>query len=329
MKRALVTGGAGFIGFHLANCLWELGYSVTILDDFSRGQKDDEILDFIIKGRVCCINADMTEKHFYNELADRYDEVYHLAAINGTKNFYNCPEKVLRVNILALMNMLEWVNKENCGKFLFTSSSEVYAGTIAEYGDHYDYIPTKETIPLAINDPFNPRFSYGGSKLIGELMTINFLNAKNIPFSIVRYHNIYGPRMGFDHVIPEFCRRVFDKTDPFVVFGGDETRAFCYVKDGVMATEAVMRTDKTNSQIIHIGNNAEEIKIADLASMLLNILNRNVKLDIQDAPKGSVKRRLPNTDKLKELTGFSARIALKDGLNITSKWYMNKFSVVK
>jgi nucleoside-diphosphate-sugar epimerase len=329
VKTALVTGGAGFIGFHLANYLWELGYSVTILDDFSRGQNDSEIADFTAKQRVHCISADMTEKYFYKELAGRYDEVYHLAAVNGTKNLYIFPEKVLRVNILALMSMLEWANKENCGKFLFTSSSEAYAGTIAEYGDRYDYIPTKETIPLAINDLFNPRFSYGGSKLIGELLTINFLNAKNVPFSIVRYHNIYGPRMGFDHVIPEFCRRVFDKADPFIVFGGDETRSFCYVKDGVMATKAVMGADKTNSRIIHIGNSAEEIRIIDLASMLLNILNHKVKLDIQAAPKGSVKRRLPDTDKLKELTGFSARIALKDGLKITSEWYMNNFSAAE
>jgi nucleoside-diphosphate-sugar epimerase len=325
MKTALVTGGAGFIGFHLANYLWDQGYEVTILDDFSRGQKDEDIASFIARDRVHCVSADMTEKHFFGLLRSRYDEVYHLAAVNGTKNFYEFPQKVLKVNILALMNMLEWANDKNCGKFLFTSSSEAYAGTIAEYGDRYDYIPTKETIPLAINDVFNPRFSYGGSKLIGELLTINYLNAKQVPFSIVRYHNIYGPRMGFDHVIPEFCRRVFDKTDPFSIYGGDETRAFCYVLDGVKASIAVMNSDKTNSQIVHIGNSAEEIKIVDLASMLLNILNFEAKLDVQKAPKGSVKRRLPCTDKLKELTGFVAQIPLKEGLKITAEWYMKKF----
>jgi nucleoside-diphosphate-sugar epimerase len=325
MKTALVTGGAGFIGFHLANYLWKLGYSVTILDDFSRGQKDEDIANFIAQDRVRCVSADMTEKRFYDDLADRYDEVYHLAAVNGTKNFYNCPDKVLKVNILALMNMLEWANGENCGKFLFTSSSEAYAGTIAEYGDRYDYIPTKETIPLTINDVFNPRFSYGGSKLIGELLTINFLNAKQVPFSIVRYHNIYGPRMGFDHVIPEFCKRVFDKANPFTVYGGEETRAFCYVLDGVMASVAVMISDKTNGQIVHIGNSSEEIKISDLASTLLKILGYEAELDIKEAPKGSVKRRLPNTDKLKLLTGFSAKIPLKEGLKLTGEWYMKKF----
>jgi nucleoside-diphosphate-sugar epimerase len=326
MKKALVTGGAGFIGFHLAKYLRQLNYHVTVIDDFSRGEKDIEIENFLAQENVKCISADMTEKSFFAELDNYYDEIYHLAAVNGTKNFYNYPERVLKVNILAIMNILEWVNSENCGKFLFTSSSEAYAGTITEYGDRYDYIPTKETIPLTINDVFNPRFSYGGSKLIGEILTINFLNAKKTPFSIVRYHNIYGARMGFDHVIPEFCKRIYDKIDPFTIYGGDETRAFCYVLDGAMASVAVMLGDETNSQIVHIGNSSEEIKIADMASLLLKIQKHNVKLDIKPAPIGSVKRRLPNTDKLKSLTGFSAKIPLEEGLRLTSKWYMDKYA---
>jgi nucleoside-diphosphate-sugar epimerase len=326
MKKVLITGGAGFIGFHLVKYLQKFDYKITVIDDLSRGEQDIEFEDILKKPNIKFISADMTKQDFFKDLDKYYDEIYHLAAVNGTKNFYNHPEKVLKVNILALMNILDWVNAENCGKFLFTSSSEAYAGTITKYGNMYpEYIPTKENIPLSIDDVFNPRFSYGGSKLIGEILTINFLNSKKVPYSIIRYHNIYGPRMGFDHVIPEFCKRIFDKIDPFPVFGGDETRAFCYILDGVQATVAVMESNKTNGEVVHVGNSKEEIKIADLASLLLKITNHNVKLDIKNAPGGSVKRRCPDTNKLLSLTGFMAKTNLEDGLKLTHDWYVEKF----
>lgn len=328
MRNALVTGGSGFIGFRLAKHLHSLGRNITIVDNFSRGAKDEEFDFFRRKNGIKIISADMRSTDFFASLDSCYDEIYHLAAVNGTKNFYEFPELVLEVNILALMNMLKWINKDNCGKFIFSSSSEAYAGTITEYGQYCDYIPTKEDIPLTVNDVFNPRFSYGGSKLIGELLTINFLNAKNVNYSIVRYHNIYGERMGFDHVIPEFCRRIYDKIDPFPIFGGEETRAFCYVLDAVKATAAVMESNNTVKQIIHIGNSGEEVQIKYLAELLLSIAHASPKIDIKGSPSGSVKRRCPDTGKLKTLTGFEAEINLEQGLRLSFDWYMHKFSAL-
>jgi nucleoside-diphosphate-sugar epimerase len=322
MKKTLVTGGAGFIGFQLAKYLQNLNYNITIIDDFSRGHRDNEFEDFIRKNNIKCINADMREKSFYKNLDAYYDQIYHLAAINGTKNFYEHPEKVLEVNILSLINILSWVDANNCGKFIFSSSSEAYAGTIIEYGNSYNYIPTDEKVPLTVNNVFNPRFSYGGSKLIGEILTVNLLNSKKVNYSIVRYHNIYGERMGFDHVIPEFCKRIYDKVNPFPIFGGDETRAFCHVMDGVKATVAVMETGKTNGHIVHIGNSIEEIKIRDMANILLQIAKYYPNIEVQEAPAGSVKRRCPNTEKLKTLTNFSPEVMLAEGLQKTYDWYI-------
>jgi nucleoside-diphosphate-sugar epimerase len=325
MKNVLVTGGAGFIGFHLVKYLYKLGYNVTIIDDFSRGRKDQEFEDFIKESKIKVINTDMRETHFFGELDAFYDEIYHLAAVNGTKNFYNAPERVLEVNILSLMNILRWLDNKKCGKFIFTSSSEAYAGTITEYGSLFNYVPTKEGIPLSINDVFNPRFSYGSSKLIGEILTINYLRTKQVKLSIVRYNNIYCERMGFDHVIPEFCKRVYDKMNPFPLFGGEDTRAFCYVLDGVKATVAVMETHKTDGEIIHIGNSSEEIKICEMAKMLLTIADYDVPLEIHEAPEGSVKRRCPDTGKLHQLTGFKPEYSLLEGLKLTYSWYMDKY----
>ncbi|MCL2156513.1 MAG: NAD-dependent epimerase/dehydratase family protein [Methanobrevibacter sp.] len=325
MKKALVTGGAGFIGFHLAKHLQEHDCEVTIIDDLSRGIADREFNSFLKKANVNFIKEDMTKKSFMSKLDDRYDEIYHLAALNGTKYFYTKPEKVLEVNILTLMNIIEWINNDNCGKFLFTSSSEAYSGTIAEFEGFKNYIPTNEDVPLTVNNVFNPRFSYGGSKLIGELLTINMLNSKEVDYTISRYHNIYGPRMGFEHVIPEFCERIYNKIDPFPIYGGYETRTFCYISDCVKATTLVMDSEKTNGEIVNIGADENELKIVDVAKALFNIANLDTELDIQEGLVGSVKRRCPNITKLKSLTNYKPDVSFEEGLACTYDWYMKAF----
>ena len=327
-KRIIITGGGGFLGFHLASVLQKEGHELTLIDNFSRQAMDDDMKTLVLHKNIKLISADLTEKSFINELTGFYDEVYHLAAINGTKYFYEKPYEVLRVNILALINILEWINETNTGKFLFASSSETYAGTINEFGSGYQLIPSKEEIPLCINDVFNERFSYGGSKITGELLTINYFKNVRVPYCIVRYHNIYGPRMGFEHVIPDFCKRIFMNEDPFMIFGSEETRAFCYVDDAVEETVIVMRSDATNSQILHLGNEEEEIRIYDLAKMMLELSGSHAGIKINPAPEGSVKRRCPDTSKLKKLTGFTPKVKLTDGLQWSISWYLRKFKAM-
>ena len=326
MKRILITGGAGFIGFHLAKHIAEnKSNKVTIIDNFTRNKKDKDFAELIIQDNVKFINTDMTSKEFYSLLEDYYDQIYHLAAINGTKYFYEKPYEVLRVNILSLMNLIEWIKPSNCGKFIFTSSSETYAGTINKFASFQEFVPTKEEIPLTVDDVFNARFSYGGSKITGELLVINYFRKNNVPFSIIRYHNIYGPRMGYEHVIPEFLIRTYKKENPFTIFGGEETRAFCYVSDAIKATEMVMKNDGCNGEILHVGNSNEEIKIIDLAKKFLEYSSLNFSIKIKPAPEGCVMRRCPNIEKLKKLTGYLPEISLDEGIELSDQWYKNNF----
>ena len=328
-KKILITGGAGFIGFHLARAIQKEGHHITILDNLSRNDSDPEFENLIDQENVHFFNVDLTQKLFYGHLSDYYDEIYHLAAINGTKYFYEKPYEVLRVNILSLLNMIEWVDSNNTGKFLFTSSSETYAGTINRFGSLVNYIPTNEDIPLCIDEVFNERFSYGGSKLAGELLTINYFKKLDVPFSIVRYHNIYGPRMGFEHVIPEFCKRIYTKADPFVVFGGEVTRAFCYIADAIKGTLLAMRNSNTDNQILHIGNSDEEVKIIDLAQLMLKLTDLNVSIKVNEAPIGSVQRRCPDVSKIKKITGYSCKVTLEEGLRKTLDWYLTQFEEIE
>lgn len=330
MRRIIVTGGSGFIGYHLAADLAkDVDNEVTIIDNHARGTSDEMFEELIARDNVIFLKEDLTEKNFYGKLSGRYDEIYHLAAINGTKNFYERSYEVLRVGILSLINLLEWCNAENCGAFLFSSSSEAYAGAVNNFlNERADFIPSAENIPLVIDDVMNPRWSYGGSKITGELLTINYCRTFKVPFKIVRYHNVYGVRMGYDHVLPEFFKRVYEKVNPFPIYGGEETRAFCAVEDAVTATEKVMRSENCNGEIVHIGNSSQEIKIIDLLKLVLDIANFHPQIEIKLAPAGCVMRRCPNTDKLFKLTGFKATVTLEKALPKMFNWYEKKFGEI-
>ena len=322
LTKALVTGGLGFIGFHLAKHLAEKGDKVTICDNQFRGKLDDEARAFLKKTGSEYISMDMAEAEQFKKLGKDYDRIYHLAAINGTKYFYEIPETVLRVNILSVINLLDWVKNTKCKDLLFSSSSEAYSGTIQKFGWE---IPTKEDVPLCIDDVNNPRYSYGGSKIAGELLFLNYGKKYSLNVRIVRFHNIYGERMGYEHVIPEFCRRILDKTDPFPVFGGKETRSFIYVGDGVRASRLIMESEKTKGEIINIGSEKNELSIEELAKKLFTIAKVAPKIDVKEAPKGSVARRCPSIKKLIRLTGYSEQVSLDEGLKRTYEWYKKDY----
>ncbi len=320
MKTALVSGGAGFIGFHLAKKLSEK-YHVTITDNFARGKKDNEFNELLENKNISFIKADITKE---NELTkfDSADFVYHLAAINGTENFYKIPDKVLKVGTTGTINMLDWFARQKKGKFLFSSSSETYAGTLKILGEKFP-VPTPENIPLIIDDPSNLRWSYGGGKILGEIAVHSYAFIHKFDYSIIRYHNIYGPRMGTEHVIPQFIERIIKKENPFRIFGGNETRTFCFIDDAVNATQLVM--EKSSNQTIHIGRSDEEIKIIDLAKKLFHTAGVNPEIKLLPSPKGSVKRRCPDITKLSSL-GYKPETSLEAGLEKTFKWYSAYFN---
>lgn len=322
--KILIFGGFGSIGFFLAKRLAKDGHKITIVDNLVRGKLDDCVKDLLKENDIEFIKMDINDRDQFKLLGD-YDYVYHLAAINGTKNFYEIPVDVLRVGVLGTLNILDWF-KDKKGKLLFSSSNEAYASWIALNGGP---VPTNETIPLCIDDIFNPRWSYGAGKLIGEVLVANYGMTYKFPYTIVRYHNSYGPRMGFDHVIPQFIQRILKKEEPFNLFGETETRAFCYISDTIEATKLCMESDKTNGEIVHIGNDKEEISMIELANLMFDTFNYHPKKIIfNESPEGCVKRRCPDITKLKNLTGYSPLVDLKDGLIKTYNWYERNYPII-
>lgn len=325
MKKILITGGAGFIGYHLSKqLLKDPNMELVLVDNLKRGRMDADFEELLKDKRVKFLNLDLTDLKSYENLGNGYEHIYHLAAINGTKLFYEIPHEVLRINALSLIYMLDWFKDKNRdGKFCFTSSNETYAGGLNAFNQLP--IPTPEKVPLVIDDTYNPRWSYASTKLIGELFVINYAKMHEFRALIVRPHNFYGPRAGYKgHVIPDFCERIAAKVDPFPIYGADDTRTFCYIEDAMRAMQMLMDSLKTDGQpieTVHIGD-FREITMKQLAEIMFEVTGWKPKeLDIKTSPPGSVKRRLADVSKLQNLTGWKPEISLEEGLKRTYDWY--------
>jgi nucleoside-diphosphate-sugar epimerase len=241
----------------------------------------------------------------------------HLAAIQGTGNFYELPDRVLDVNLRGTLNVAEACAAEGVGRLVFASSSEVYG----EPG----LFPTPEEHPLSVPDPRNPRYSYGASKIAGELVVINAARVHGFEFTILRYHNVYGPAMGWDHVIPQFIHRL-ELGEEFTIQGdGAQTRSFCYVDDAVAATVAAVTELAAANEIINVGN-PEEITIDELAARLGRIAGKPVEpRHVPFAGEGT-RRRVPSVERARELLGFVPKVSLDEGLRETYRWYSERLA---
>lgn len=318
-RRILITGGAGFVGYHLATYLLQDPCNELVLvDSFTRGRRDEDFGRLLQNPHARLIEADLTEPGIYGELGDGYDEVYHLAAKLGVKNVMDHPDQVIRVNVLATLLLLDWFVSGSNKKLVFSSTSEVYAWTAQFYSLP---VPTPEDVPLALSDLHHPRASYAGSKMLGELAVHQYCQQNQKEYSIVRYHNVYGPRMGYEHVIPQLYLRVLDGQNPLEVFSPDHVRAFCYISDAVDATVRAMRYPAANGQTINIGNDREELEMEDLARRIVALSGKEVAITPKENPHDPIRRRCPNIHQARRLLEYEPKTSLNEGLEQTLTWY--------
>jgi nucleoside-diphosphate-sugar epimerase len=313
-KHYLVTGGTGFIGAGLVKGLLAAGARVRAFDNNSRGSKDKLGRD---AEQTELIVGDIRDGDAVANAVRGVDSVCHLAYINGTEFFYSKPEAVLEVAVKGMMNVIDGCIKHGVPELVLFSSSEVYHAPAK--------VPTDETTPLTVPDVLNPRYSYSGGKIISELLTLNFGRKHFQRVLILRPHNVYGPDMGWEHVIPQFTLRMRELTKnnngaiPFEIQGtGQETRAFIYLNDAVRASLQVMEKGE-HLGIYHIGT-SDEITIERLAGEIASDLGLTIKVVPGELRSGSPPRRCPDVSKLRQL-GFEPRVSLRDGLKITVQWY--------
>lgn len=320
MNKILITGGAGFIGYHLAKHL-AVNNRVVILDNLSRGRMDHDFIMLLDDPNITFINVDLTDPAIYADLDTGFDYIYHLAAVIGVKNVAENPDRVLYVNALTNLYLFEFAKRiGNLKRIFFSSTSEIYAGTLKHFGIE---IPTSESVQLTLDDIASPRTTYMLSKMFGEAICFNYNFKYGIPFTIGRYHNVYGPRMGFLHVVPEmFCKIKNDSS--IGVASPDHTRAMCYIGDAVEMTILACESGQTLKEILNIGNQDQEIKMIELAEIIAEVMGRDVSLLRLPETAGSPARRCPDIAKIRRLTGYSPKTGLTEGIRLTYNWYKDK-----
>ena len=318
-EKVLLIGGAGFIGYYLTKFLAEnRAYELTIADNFFRGKMDKDLSTLIGEHKIKVVEADLTNPANFSSFDKDYDQVYMLASVVGVDYANSIPNEIIRINTALIFNTLEWLKTTTVKRTLFTSTSECYAGTI----EAFDYaIPTPEEVPLCISDIKHPRFTYAVTKMLGESGFHNYSSVFGFENIIVRYHNVYGPRMGFKHVIPHLAQRFTKGETPFKVYGHDQTRAFCYVDDAVLGT--VMAMEKgTSGETYHIGTQ-EEITIEALIKQVGELVGYTGPYENAPTYPGSVSRRCPDITKAKEEFGYKPLVPWKAGVETTIRWYMD------
>ena len=314
--KILVTGGSGFIGSALINKWILSGFEIKVFDNGLRGQprrlnnhKNIELIE-----------GDVRDLSALKDAAKGCDAIAHLAYINGTEFFYEKPDLVLEIALKGIINTIEAAIHNSVPQFWLMSSGEVYQSP--------KIVPTNEEVSLIVPDPLNPRYSYGGGKIISELYAINFGRRYFDKVSIVRPHNVYGPDMGWEHVIPQFAVKMSEQYKfesnidvPFKILGdGNQTRAFCYIDDFVNGADICFRKGKS-LEIYHVGND-KEIKIIDLAKEVGNFYGKKLNIIPSKSPTGETLRRCPDISKAKFL-GYEPNITLSEGLSKTLEWYKN------
>jgi nucleoside-diphosphate-sugar epimerase len=314
-KKVLITGGSGFLGAAVCKRMLAAGYEVRVFDDNSRGHP--RRLASIAKD-IEFVEGDIRDEQLVAQATNGMDWVFHLAFINGTKFFYERPDLVLDVGIRGALNTIGAAKKYGVEKYIMASSSEVY--------QQPTIIPTTEDERIIIPDISNPRFSYSGGKILSELLTLHYFSDSDTQRIIFRPHNVFGPDMGWEHVIPEFMRRVRfslvsgarEEADFEIQGDGSATRAFCFVDDAANGV-IIAAEHGRDGNLYNIGVD-EETSIAQLAHDVGALAGLKLNIIPTQAPSGGTSRRCPDVSRIKSL-GYRAEVNLKQGLEACWDWY--------
>lgn len=305
-KKFLVTGGTGFIGSNISNMLAEKGYKVVVFDNNKRGK-----INRLKNKNIKFIAGDIRDKKDLSKAFKGINAVIHLAYINGTKYFYSNPDLVLDVATKGLINIFDLCIKNKIKDLYLASSSEVYQNPLK--------IPTDEKEILKIPDILNPRYSYGGGKILTELYGINYGRKYFNKLIIFRPHNVYGYDMGHEHVIPELLTKIesLGQKKKIKIQGtGNETRSFIHVNDFCKAFYLLIKKGR-HLNIYNIGTE-ERVTIIKLLNYIKKITKKNFAISTSPLKKGGTLHRCPNILKIKKL-GFRQNIKLEDGIKLVLK----------
>lgn len=290
---------------------------IDIVDNLSRGKDDAALRTLQASGQVRFHYRDLLTPHALDSFGEDYNFVIHLAGIVGVQHVVDRPYRTLRDNVFLHGSIFDMANRQkNLKRVLFASTSEIYAGSLI----HLDLpFPTPEDTPLALPPLEEPRTSYMLSKIYGETMLVQ----SGLPYTIIRPHNVYGPRMGLDHVIPQLLEKAHRAPTGGVleVFSPHHCRTFCFIDDAVDMVKRLLATDAARGQTVNLGTEAPEYSIRSLAEIIIATVGKALSIFERPATQGSPIRRAPKMVRMLELTGYVARTSLSEGVQRTYDWY--------
>ncbi|HXH07497.1 MAG TPA: GDP-mannose 4,6-dehydratase [Vicinamibacterales bacterium] len=319
--RVLITGGAGFIGSHLADTLLDRGHEVSVIDNLSTGSIDN-IAHLKGRPRFTYVIDDVTNEPVLAEALDRADVVFHLAAAVGVKLIVEAPVHTIETNVHGTEVVLKHANKKK-KLVVIASTSEVYGKSTA--------VPFREDADLVLGPTLKHRWAYACSKAIDEFLALAYWKERKLPVVIVRLFNTVGPRQTgqYGMVIPNFVRQAM-AGQPITVFGdGSQTRSFTHVADVVEALIRLVEEPRAIGQVFNVGNN-HEISIRRLAELVRDLASsaspivdvpyeRAYETGFEDMP-----RRVPDISKIRDLVGWEPRIGLEETLRSVIDYFRSK-----
>jgi UDP-glucose 4-epimerase len=319
--RFLITGGAGFIGSHLAERLLDRGDRVVLLDNLSTGSMDN-IRHLKSFERMQYHLDNIENRQLVAELVDDADAVIHLAAAVGVKLIVESPVRTIETNVNGTQMILEAANKKK--KLVLTAStSEVYGKNTN--------VPFHEDADLVLGPTTKGRWSYAASKALDEFLALSYWKENHLPVIVVRFFNTVGPRQTgrYGMVLPNFVKSALDNA-PIQVYGdGKQSRCFCDVRDTVESLLRLIDTPKSIGEVVNIGN-TEEVTIGGLAQLVKQRTNSRSAIEFIPYDKAyepgfeDMMRRVPCVDKLEGLTGFRPRTTLNEIIDRVSTFFQQK-----
>ena len=301
--RALVTGGAGFIGSELTRQLVQSGASVTVLDNLASGKKE-----YLAGLPIRLVRGDICDTKKIAEIVKDQQIVYHLAALPFIPDSYVNPEEFFRINVEGSINMMwQAIQSSSVKRFMYISSSEVYG--------------TAQKIPMNEDHPTHPRSTYAVSKLAADRAVFTLHKEHGFPAVILRPFNTYGPNITQPYIIPEIAIQLLEGNDRLKLGNVESSRDFTFVEDVAAAIVMASLKDEAIGEVINVGS-GNDVKIIDVANLIAKILGRAFSLqkDPSRLRPYDVDRLVCDNSKAKRLLGWSPKVAFDVGLRRTIDW---------
>lgn len=311
MNRVLVTGADGFIGSHLVEMLAIKGYQVKALSQYNSFNNWGWLEDINCKNQIEILSGDIRDPHFCKLITKEVDVIFHLAALIAIPYSYIAPDSYVDANIKGTLNICQAAKENGNIRLIHTSTSEVYG--------------TAQYVPIDENHPMQAQSPYSATKIAADAMAMSFYNSFDLPVTIARPFNTYGPRQSARAVIPTIITQIANGMQEIKLGDVSPTRDFSYVEDTCRGFVSLMESDKTIGETINIGSNFE-ISISDTLNIIKDLMNIDVKF-IPDSErirpgKSEVFRLWCDNSKIEKLTGFKPEVDIKEGLKRTIKWIM-------